>query len=141
LIPLAGLWFIFAPGHILGIAPTIPWMPYDDDLLAEAREKDLPVVIDFSAEWCIPCKELDHETFSDPEVIEAAKKVMPLRADLTHSASGDVVELRRKYRIRGVPTIVFIDGTGNERSDLRVVHFIEKDEFLEKLDALAGGSP
>jgi thiol:disulfide interchange protein DsbD len=141
LIPLVGLWFVFAPGHILGIAPTITWVPYDDDRLAEAKAQNLPVVIDFFAEWCIPCKELDHETFSEPEVIAAAKKVMPLRADLTQSGSEEVVELRRRYQIRGVPTIVFIDGSGNERSDLRVVHFIDKDEFLEKLGSLAGGSP
>jgi thiol:disulfide interchange protein DsbD len=139
-IPLVGLWFIFAPGHILGIAPSIPWMPYDDDLLVEAKAKNLPVVIDFSAEWCIPCEELDRETFSQPEVIEAAKKVMPLRADLTHSGSDEVVDLRKKYEIRGVPMIVFIDRNGKERSDLRVVHFIEKEEFLEKLNSLAGGS-
>jgi len=141
LMPLVGLWFIFAPGHILGIVPGIPWVPYDDDFLVEAKTKDLPIVIDFTAEWCIPCEEMDHETFNQPEVVQAAKKIMPLRADLTQSASEEVLELRKKFGIRGVPTIVFIDRNGKERSDLRVVHFIEKDEFLEKLDSLVGGSP
>jgi len=138
LMPVVGLWFIFAPGHILGITPGIPWMPYDDDLLVEAMKKNQAVVIDFSAEWCIPCEELDHETFNRPEVIEAAKKVMPLRADLTQSASEEVADLRKKYSIRGVPTIVFIDRNGKERNDLRVIHFIEKEEFLDKLDSLLG---
>jgi thiol:disulfide interchange protein DsbD len=137
----AGLWFVFAPGHILGITPGIPWLPYDDDHLVEARSKNLPVVIDFSAEWCLPCEELDHETFNQPEVIQAAKKIMPLRADLTQSGSQEVVDLRIKYGIRGVPTIVFLDGNGKERTELRVVQFIEKEEFLEKLAALTGGSP
>jgi thiol:disulfide interchange protein DsbD len=137
-LPLVGLWFVFAPGHIFGIAPAIPWIAYDDGYLAEAKSKNLPVVIDFSAEWCIPCKEMDHETFNQPEVVQAAKKVMPLRADLTKSVSQEVVQLREKYRIRGVPTIVFIDRHGRERDDLRVVHFIEKDEFLDKLDSLLG---
>jgi thiol:disulfide interchange protein DsbD len=139
-MPLVGLWLIFAPGHIFGIAPSIPWMPYDDDLLVEARSKNMPVVIDFSAEWCIPCEELDHETFNQPEVVAAAKKVMPLRADLTKSGSEEVVDLRKKYTIRGVPTIVFIGADGKERSDLRVVEFIEKEELLVKLDALVNGS-
>ena len=40
LMPLAGLWFVFAPGHILGVTPGIPWLPYDDDHLVEARSKD-----------------------------------------------------------------------------------------------------
>ena len=66
---------------------------------------------------------------------------MPLRADITQSESEEVVALRKKYGIRGVPTIVFIDRNGKERSDLRVVQFIEKEEFLEKLDLLVGETP
>jgi thiol:disulfide interchange protein DsbD len=140
-MPLVGLWIIFAPGHILGITPGIPWIPYDDDLLARAKTENRPVVIDFTAEWCIPCEELENETFNQPEVIEAVGNVMPLRADLTHSGSEEVVNLRRKYEIRGVPTIVFINSDGRERSDLRVVQFIEKDEFLEKLASLGPAAP
>ena len=140
-MPLIGLWFVFAPGHIFGITPGIPWLPYDDDHLVAATSKNQPVVIDFSAEWCIPCEELEHETFNQPDVIEAARRIVPLRADLTLSASEEVVALRKKFNIRGVPTIVFIDRSGKERDDLRVIHFIEKDEFLEKLQALTGGTP
>ena len=140
-MPLIGLWFVFAPGHIFGITPGIPWLPYDDDHLVAATSKNQPVVIDFSAEWCIPCEELEHETFNQPDVIEAARRIVPLRADLTLSASEEVVALRKKFNIRGVPTIVFIDRNGKERDDLRVIHFIEKDEFLEKLQALTGGTP
>jgi thiol:disulfide interchange protein len=51
------------------------------------------------------------------------------------------VELRRRYNIKGVPTIVFLDGSGSERDDLRAVQFIDKEEFLARLDALTGGSP
>lgn len=139
-MPLVGLWFIFAPGHIFGIQPGIPWIPYDDDYLVEAKTKNLPVVIDFSAEWCIPCEEMDHETFNQPEVVEAARKIMPLRADITKSLSEEVVALKDKYGLLGVPTIVFIDRDGRERKDLRVIHFIDKDEFLDKLNSLVGGA-
>jgi thiol:disulfide interchange protein DsbD len=140
LMPLAGLWFIFAPGHILGIAPGIPWKPYNETYLTKANSERLPVVIDFSAEWCIPCKELEHETFNHPEVVDAAKAVMPLRADLTQTGSPEVVALSTKYDIKGVPTIVFIDRSGKERSDLRTVQFIDKEEFLARLRQLVGGS-
>jgi thiol:disulfide interchange protein len=66
---------------------------------------------------------------------------MPLRADLTLSSSAEVADLRRRYSIRGVPTIVFLDSKGRERTDLRVVQFIEKEEFLDKLENLINGSP
>jgi thiol:disulfide interchange protein DsbD len=139
-LTLVGLWIVFAPGHIFGIEPGIDWLAYDENHISDARSKNLPVVIDFSAEWCIPCEELDRETFNQPEVIEAARKVLPLRADLTQSGSDEVLKLRRKYDIRGVPTIVFIDANGKERTDLRVVQFIEKEEFVAKLSALTGES-
>jgi len=138
LAPVYGLYLIFAPGNVFmrDARAGIPWIPYDDDHLVAAAAEQRPVVIDFSADWCIPCKELEHETFSQPEVIQAAREVMPLRADLTHTTSAEVKEVRDKYAIRGVPTIVFIGPDGKERIDLRVIEFIEKEEFLERLEKL-----
>ncbi|MCI0453306.1 MAG: thioredoxin family protein, partial [Candidatus Latescibacteria bacterium] len=126
------------PGNILGrsAAAGIAWIPYEEAALAQAVEQGKPVVIDFSAEWCLPCKELDHLTFNQPEVIEAAKGVVPLKADLTMHGSPAVRELRKKYDIRGVPTIVFIDAAGRERQNLRAVEFIDKEEFLSRLNKL-----
>jgi len=138
--PVLGLYLILAPGNIRGggYEDGIPWQAYDDDLLVAAKQAGQPVVIDFSAEWCLPCQELDHETFSQAAVIAAAKDIMPLRADLTQSADEEVKELREKYGIRGVPTVVFIDASGQERKDLRVVQFVEADEFLDLLAKLTG---
>jgi thiol:disulfide interchange protein DsbD len=136
--PLYGLYLILAPGNILGRSdePGIAWVPYTESVLAQAMKDGRPVVIDFSADWCLPCKELEHETFNQPEVIEASLDVVPLRADLTEHGSADVRALREKYDIRGVPTIVFIDTAGRERTDLRAVEFIDKDEFLERLSGI-----
>ncbi len=136
--PLYGLYLVLAPGNILGrsAAAGIAWIPYEEAALAQAVEQGKPVVIDFSAEWCLPCKELDHLTFNQPEVIEAAKGVVPLKADLTMHGSPAVRELRKKYDIRGVPTIVFIDAAGRERQNLRAVEFIDKEEFLSRLNKL-----
>ncbi|MCH7549908.1 MAG: thioredoxin family protein, partial [Candidatus Krumholzibacteriota bacterium] len=103
-----------------------------------ARASGQAVVIDFTAEWCLPCLELDHETFSQPEVIEAVGAIVPLRADLTHAAAPEVKELRERYEIRGVPTVVFIDAGGKEREDLRVIQFVDAEEFLERLERLTG---
>lgn len=137
--PLYGLYLVLAPGNILGRddAPGIIWVPYAETVLASAIAEGRPVVIDFSAEWCLPCKELEHKTFNQPEVIEAARGIVPLKADLTEHGSADVRALRKKFDIRGVPTIVFIDSTGRERSDLRAVQFIDKNEFRERLSHIA----
>jgi thiol:disulfide interchange protein DsbD len=145
--PLYGLYLVLAPGNILGRseAPGIAWIAYAETELARATAAGKPVVIDFSADWCLPCKELEHRTFNQPEVVEAARGVVPLKADLTEHGSADVRALRKKFDIRGVPTIVFIDAAGAERTELRAVEFIDKDEFLERLygitpSAAPGGS-
>lgn len=136
--PLYGLYLVLAPGNILGrnAASGIAWLPYEEAVLAKAAEDGKPVVIDFSAEWCLPCKELDHQTFNQPEVIEATRDIVSLKADLTQHGSPDVRGLRRKFDIRGVPTIVFIDAAGRERANLRAVEFIDKEEFLSRLSKL-----
>ena len=136
--PLYGLYVALAPGHILGrhALAGIEWIPYAESALAHAAEQGKPVVIDFSAEWCLPCKELEHQTFNQPEVIDAAKGFVSLKADLTQHGSPEVRELRRKFDIRGVPTIIFIDATGRERANLRAVEFIDKDEFLSRISKL-----
>jgi thiol:disulfide interchange protein DsbD len=138
--PLYGLYLILAPGNILsrGEEPGIAWVEYSEGELVRATAGGVPVVIDFSADWCLPCKELEHKTFNQPEVIEAARAIVPLRADLTEHGSSDVRALRQKFNIRGVPTVVFIDAAGREREDLRAVEFIDRDEFLERLALLAG---
>jgi thiol:disulfide interchange protein DsbD len=136
--PLYGLYLVLAPGNVVGrsAAAGIAWIPYAEAALAQAVEEGKPVVIDFSAEWCLPCKELDHLTFSQPEVIDASKRIVPLKADLTQHGSPEVRALRKKFDIRGVPTIVFIDAMGNERANLRAVEFIDKEEFLSRLNKL-----
>ena len=136
--PLYGLYLVLAPGNIFGrtVSDGIVWTPYAESVLAEAAAQGKPVVIDFSAEWCLPCKELEHQTFNQPEVIDAAEDIVTLKADLTQHGSPEVRALRRKFDIRGVPTIVFIDAAGRERANLRAVEFIDKAEFLSRLTKL-----
>jgi thiol:disulfide interchange protein DsbD len=136
--PLYGLYMALAPGHILGRTHTeaASWAPYEESALARAAAAGRPVVIDFAADWCMPCKELEHKTFSQEDVINATRNVVTMKADLTQHANADVQALRKRYDIRGVPTIVFIDARGKERPDLRAVQFIDKNEFLRRLGAV-----
>jgi thiol:disulfide interchange protein DsbD len=113
----------------------IRWSAYDSDKIGQAVLEGKPVFIDFYADWCIPCKELDKNTFADPEVVQAAGRFLMLKADLTSSSAPLSRELTRKYKIRGVPTLVFLDAEGNELTDLRVVGFVDKAELLKRMKA------
>ena len=112
---------------------AVRWYPYGSEMVNRAALDKKPAFIDFYADWCIPCKELDKSTFSAPEVVELSGRFLMLKANLTSSSSPLVRGLTRKYKVKGVPTLVFLDADGRELSDLRVVGFIDKDEFLRRL--------
>ena len=110
------------------------WEPYGEAKLAQAQNEGRPVVLDFYADWCIPCLELERITFTDSRVIEATDHMVRLKVDLTHFDSPESEEIRRQYNVAGVPTIVFLDDEGNEVTEARVVGFVGPDEFLRRMD-------
>jgi thiol:disulfide interchange protein DsbD len=96
----------------------IAWQPYSEAALQQAVAEGKPVVIDFYADWCLPCKELEANTFSDPRVAQAFEGIVALKADLTRDDSPAVQDLKKRFSIVGVPTIVFLDGTGREQRSI-----------------------
>jgi thiol:disulfide interchange protein DsbD len=127
--------------------PGIAWAPYSAAVVEEARAGGRPVVIDFSADWCLPCKELDRITFRDPRVVEAAAPFTALRADVTRFAAPEVEEVRKRYDVLGVPTVLFLNAAGEEVAEARVTGYVGASEFLGRLQrvsaipASAGGAP
>lgn len=111
----------------------ISWQPFTPEALARASQEGRPVIIDFTADWCLPCKELDRFTFSDPEVVAAATRFVMLKADITSQTSEPVQEVQRRYAIMGAPTIVFLDAGGRERRDLRLTGFESAGKFTERM--------
>lgn len=109
----------------------INWKPYSEGAMNQAIANHQPVIIDFFADWCIPCKELDKFTFSDERVIKASKDFSMLKADLTKFNSPEVQALKDQFQIKGVPTVVFLDPNGQEIPGTRVVGFINAEDFLE----------
>jgi thiol:disulfide interchange protein DsbD len=136
-IAVAALLLI-APGGPLRTerpVPGIAWQAFSENLLAEATQKGSPVLIDFMADWCIPCHELDHKTFSVAEVIALSEKTVPLQVDLTSIGKSES-DIKKRFDVRGVPTIIFIDASGKERPELRVTGFVDAEEFEKRLREL-----
>ena len=123
----------------LSTGNEIHWMPGSAARLDEAAAQGTPVFIDFMADWCIPCKEMDKSTFSDPEVVEMSRRFVMLKVDLTGSSDPAAQRLKNRFGVKGVPTLIFLYGDGSEASDLREVGFVEKDEFLGKMTEVLEG--
>ena len=120
---LIGSWLMRGPG--------VAWQPYSQGLLVEARKLKKPVILDFYANWCAPCRELDEVTFHHPEIVKQAKNdFIMIKVDLTRKGNPVYEDLLRQYDVKGVPTIVFLDPQGKERPNLRLVDFLPSDQFL-----------
>lgn len=112
---------------------TVEWTPYDPALVEQAQQAGQPVMLDFYADWCIPCIELERITYTDAAVIDQTAGFMRLKVDLTHFDSEHAEKLRRQYKIAGVPTILFLGPGGDEVEQARVVGFISPEAFLKKV--------
>jgi thiol:disulfide interchange protein DsbD len=112
---------------------SIAWSQYSEEKLAEASRDGRPVFIDSFADWCIPCKELDKLTFSQPEVVAASREFMMLKADLTSNQDESAKTFSRKFGVKGVPTLIFLKPDGTEIGELRITGFEPKDAFLSKM--------
>lgn len=120
--------------------PGIEWQQFDPELIAQAQTAGKPVMLDFYADWCIPCLELDRRTFTDPAVIAKSEEFVRLKVDLTRFDSPESETLRKQFDIAGVPTIVFLDQNGTEALSSRVVGYIPPEEFLKKMEDVEIGA-
>ena len=93
-------------------------------------------MLDFTAEWCVSCKEMEEYTFPDPGVIGALEPFMLLRADVTDNNDDDQALLQRFHSF-GPPTIAFFDRSGFERTNFKLVGFVPAEKFREHVRSLA----
>lgn len=135
IIAMAALAFaVISIGTFVTKGPGSRFYSYDDALLARARAENKPVIIDFSAKWCSPCRELENLTFHDARVVEqTAEAFILIKVDLTRKGDPVHEKLLNDYRIKGVPTVVFLNRDGREIPELRLVDFEPAGPFLERL--------
>jgi thiol:disulfide interchange protein DsbD len=103
-----------------------------DQRIAEAAGR--PVMLDFYADWCVSCKEMERFTFSDPQVQARMGRMVLLQADVTANADADA-ELLKRFNLFGPPGILFFGPGGRELEHVRVIGFQPAEKFLGALDA------
>ena len=122
--------------------PGVTWKPYTEEVLHEARKQKKPVIIDFYATWCTPCRELEEVTFHSPSVVQQAESdFVMVKVDVTRGGNPVNERLLVHYGVKGVPTIVFLDASGKEREDLRLVDFLPPDPFLQRMVEVRRSGP
>ncbi len=101
--------------------------------LAKAKAAGKPVMLDFYADWCVSCKEMEALTFADPAVQKALEGVVLLQADVTPNDTLDT-ELYKHFGIIGPPSIMFFDVNGEERRNYRVVGYMTAEKFSQHVE-------
>ena len=157
LLPKAGSWMKhvqrFFGVLLLAVAAWVAWpvigpalSPAKEgtpfvrvDSVAQLEEKlrapGRPVMLDFYADWCVSCKEMEAFTFSDPRVKAKLDQMLLLQADVTANSDAHR-ELLRRFRLFGPPGIIFFDENGKEIRGLRVVGYQDAERFLKTLGLL-----
>jgi thiol:disulfide interchange protein DsbD len=100
-------------GGLAEAHPGLDWVMTDDEGWATARAENKPVVMDFYADWCAACKELDHQTWVDPAVQAEADRFVAVKFDFTENTDWAKAK-KAEYGIAGLPTVIFFDSQGNE---------------------------
>jgi thioredoxin:protein disulfide reductase len=111
-----------------------------DQAVARAAHEGHPVMVDFYADWCTSCKEMEATTFLDPAVRKALSGAVLLRADVTANDADDRALLKR-FGIYGPPTIAFYGRNGRERSRYRVVGYLDGAQFAATVRAALDSRP
>ena len=121
---------VSAPHAALAEGEGLKWVTSHEAGLAAAKAEGKPVMIDFYADWCAACKELDKFTYVDPQVAQEAERFVNVK--IVGTVEDDAIQaLYKTYGVQGLPTVVFLDSTGKLLPEPRVTGFVAAPAFLE----------
>lgn len=153
----AGLYFVVAGLAISGVTPPIPgvplasapgasaapgaiaWIPSEADARAQSIATGKPMLIDFYADWCVDCKVLDAEVYTDARVVEASKRFVAVKINTTvdfntsATTTAQIDALKARYDVRGLPRVVFVRPDGTIIPDLSVTGIMKPETFLQRM--------
>jgi thioredoxin:protein disulfide reductase len=109
----------------------LAWVTKESDALAQAKAGKRPVLLDFTADWCAACKELARVTFTEPQVREQLDRFTLLKVDCTDDDDPAVADIRARYKVAGLPTVILLDSDLKERQ--RFTEFVEPPRFFASI--------
>ncbi|MBK6638152.1 MAG: protein-disulfide reductase DsbD [Rhodocyclaceae bacterium] len=141
--PLQPLGFVRANAGI-AVSPAPTWGKVSsvaelDAAIAASAARNTPVMLDFYADWCVSCKEMERNTLSDATVAASMQRFTLLKADVTLNTADDKALLAR-FDLFGPPGIIFFDVSGKELPAPRVIGYVPPERFSATLDTVLKGS-
>ena len=127
---VAGTWLLKPESHSAEVAWTN--LTSLQQIESSVNSEKKPVMIDFYADWCAQCKELDKYTYTDEKVVELSKNINNIKIDLTKENP----DITAKYGIKGLPVVIFMKPNGEEIKELRVTGFLQPEEFSKRIEKL-----
>ncbi|MFN7130674.1 MAG: protein-disulfide reductase DsbD family protein [Myxococcales bacterium] len=113
-------------------ASHLQWLGDEPTAVNEGKAQKKPVLLDFYADWCAACKELDEYVYPHELFVKEGSRFVLAKIDGT-SEPPEVEALYQKYGIKGLPTVIFIDSDGKVREDLTITGFMKPEEFVKRM--------
>ncbi len=124
-------WLVFG---VVWATPKLSWMK--GTTFVQKQSVTRPTLVYTSADWCIPCKEMDATTFRSPKVKRATRGVLLVKIDVTNTPPEPVADWISRKELKGVPTMVFLKPGGRELRELRAEGYLGAGEFSKRLQTL-----
>lgn len=109
------------------------WLPYSEEVLMQAQKDGKPVFLDFYADWCGACHELAEKTFSTDEFKQISELFTLVRFNATED-NEEIQKVLKKYDVKGLPTVIFINRNGNVIKELTFTQFLTMNELKPKME-------